>query len=79
MNAAAAALLVLSILAGAAVLIARHRKHPGPAPLVLILRQPLGKESGVAIVRWRDEELVIGYGTAGVVRLAGASALEEHR
>jgi hypothetical protein len=69
---AAAALLLVTSLAAAGVLLARRRRAPGVAPLAVALRQPLGKESGVAVVRWRGEELLVGYGTGGVVRLAAA-------
>ena len=66
--------LLVALLAVAGVLVRRRALTGGPPPLVLRLRQPLGKESGVAVVRWGDEELLVGYGSAGVVRLAGAPA-----
>jgi hypothetical protein len=73
---AAAVLLLLALLA-AGVVVARRRSSPGAEPVLTVrLRQPLGKESGVAVVRWGQEELLVGYGTAGVVRLAGGIAPE---
>ena len=79
MSSAAAVLLLLALLA-AGVVLARRRSSPGVEPLLGVrIRQPLGKESGVAVVRWGREELLVGYGTAGVVRLAGGVAPEERQ
>jgi hypothetical protein len=70
MSATAGALLVLGGLAAALVL-ARRRAAAAPrAGLALEARVPLGKDAGVAVVRWRERELLVGYGPGGVSALA---------
>lgn len=77
MSSAAAVLVLLALLA-AGVVLARRRSSPAvEAPLAVRLRLSLGKESGVAVLRFGDEELLVGYGTAGVVRLAGGPGRED--
>jgi hypothetical protein len=73
---AAAAAVLLVALAGAATVLARRRAAAGPPPILVVHRQPLGKESGVAVLRCGDEELLVGYGAAGVVRLTPARRQE---
>ena len=66
--AAAAALLVAAVLA-AAVAVVRRRVTTAERPLRVVDRLPLGKESGVALVRCQGRELLVGYGASGVVHL----------
>ena len=70
MSAAAGALLVLGGLAAALVLARRRAAAPPRAELALEARVPLGKDAGVAVVRWRGRELLVGYGPGGVSSLA---------
>jgi hypothetical protein len=75
-NAAAGALLVLAALAAAAALV-RRRRAAGPVePVAIPFRAPMGKECGVALVRWAGRELLVGYGPAGVVLVAERREVE---
>lgn len=61
----AAALLAV---AGAGSLLLRRRAREGrpAAPLRLEARAPLGRDSGVAVVRLGDDRVLVGYGRDGV-------------
>ncbi len=72
---AARAVIVLTLLTGALALV-RHRR-PGTRaerPLRLEDREPLGRDSGVALVRAGTERWLVGWGRDGVrlvARLGG--------
>lgn len=68
MSAALGALLVVGGLA-AALAIVRRRGPRMPPAIAVEARIPLGKESGVALVRFGGRELLVGYGSAGVSAL----------
>jgi hypothetical protein len=74
---AVAAALALGGLVAAAAWLRRRGTASDPAPLALRARQPLGKDSGVAVVAFAGRELLVGYGAAGVTLVAAAAAGEE--
>jgi flagellar protein FliO/FliZ len=57
--------------AGAGSLLLRRRAREGrpAAPLRLEARAPLGRDSGVAVVRLGDDRFLVGYGRHGVREL----------
>ena len=69
MTGAAAALLLVSLLFALAVLVRRGRAPPVEPRLAITTRQPLGKDSGVALLRCNGRDLLVGYGTSGVTLL----------
>jgi hypothetical protein len=75
-SAAAGALLVVAALAGALVLARRRAAPTAAATVAVVQRQPLARDCGVALVRWDDRELLVGYGAAGVTLVARPRAEE---
>jgi hypothetical protein len=68
------ALIVQGAAAAAVVvglLFARRKLRQGGVPGVPALevreRRALGRDSGVAVVRWQGREILVGYGSSGVV------------
>ena len=65
----AAALIIV-----AALLYAQHRLRRGAGPagaaaLVVLERRLLGRDAGVAVVRWHGRSVLVGFGAAGVTTL----------
>ncbi|HET7752397.1 MAG TPA: flagellar biosynthetic protein FliO [Anaeromyxobacteraceae bacterium] len=75
----AAAVAILAALVYARRQLRRNGGSPLTAELDVCQRRSLGRESGVAVVRWNRREILIGYGSAGVVPLADSidAPLEE--
>lgn len=70
----------IALLGGAscAVKVAWNRPRP-PRPLALLVdeRQALGRDSGVAVVAVARRRFLVGYGPAGVTRLAELATTPE--
>jgi flagellar protein FliO/FliZ len=77
-GAATAAMGVVTLLGGAAMAIRRRPSAPAAGPLRVEARQPLGHDSGVALVEAGGRRLVVGFAPAGVSLVAdlGAAAGE---
>jgi flagellar protein FliO/FliZ len=72
--AAARAALAIAGLAVVAALLRRAGASAPPARLVIVARQPLGKDAGIALAELDGRALLLGFGAGGVQLLAGAPA-----
>lgn len=61
---AAAAAVVVGLLFARRKL--RQGGVPGAPKLEILERRALGRDSGVAVVRWQGREILVGYGSSGV-------------
>jgi flagellar biogenesis protein FliO len=73
---AAAALVVVAALLYARRRLVLGRSAVAAPSLEVRARQPLGRESGVAVVFWDGREILVGYGASGVTGLLASEDAE---